>query len=191
MKISIPKKTLLYTHPVFIIGSYDKEGVPNIMAASWGGICCSEPPCVSVSLRAATYSYSNILENRAFTVNVPTAQQVNEADYTGIYSGKNENKFESLGLTPLKSDKVNAPYVKEFPLSMICKVVETHDLGLHLQFIGEVIENLVDEEYLGENGLPDIRKIQPFIYDSATRDYYGIGEKLIPAYSQKKKGKKG
>lgn len=186
MKKTINKKTLLYVHPVFIVGSYDDKGAPNIMAASWGGICCSQPPCVTVSLRKATHSYWNIMKNKAYTLNIPSASQVKEADYAGIYSGKDENKFESLGLTPVHSKIVNAPYVEEFPMNMICKVIHTYEIGLHTQFIGEVVESYASEEYLGENGLPDVARIDPFIYDSSSRGYFRVGEKILDAYSQTK-----
>ncbi len=68
MKKSIGAKTVVYPTPVFIVGTYDPEGKPNAMAAAWGGICCSRPPCVAVSLRKATYSYGNIVAREAFTV---------------------------------------------------------------------------------------------------------------------------
>lgn len=187
MKKSLKKKTLLYTHPVFIIGTYDEKDVPNIMAVSWGGICCSEPPCISISLRKATYSYHNIMNKKAFTVNMPSAKHVNEADFSGTFSGKDMNKFEELGLTAVKSELVDAPYVEEFPAAMICRLIETHELGLHTQFIGEILDVVADEDTLNEKGLPDMDKVNPFIYDSSSRSYFSIGEKLVNAYSAKKK----
>src|SRR5208283_3526259 len=51
MKASLGAKTLVYPTPVFVVGTYDKDGKPNVMTASWGGICYSQPPCVAVSLR--------------------------------------------------------------------------------------------------------------------------------------------
>jgi len=186
MKVQLGKKTILMAHPVLIIGSYDKDNRPNIMAVSWGGICCSDPPCIAISLRKATYSYGNIMETRAFTVNIPSEKQISEADYTGIYSGRNENKFESLNLTPVHSEYVNAPYILEFPLNHHCRVINITEIGLHTQFIGEIIETSADEEIM--NGkIPDINKVNPFIYDTASRSYYAIKEKLITAYSTLKK----
>jgi flavin reductase (DIM6/NTAB) family NADH-FMN oxidoreductase RutF len=68
MKRSIGAKTLIYPTPTWVVGSYDNQGKPNGMAVAWGGICCSEPPCVAVSLRKATYTYGNLVERQAFTV---------------------------------------------------------------------------------------------------------------------------
>ena len=75
MKKSIGAKTLVYPTPAFVIGTYDKDGRPNVMTAAWAGICCSKPPCVGVSLRKARYSYDNIVARKAFTVNVPPEMQ--------------------------------------------------------------------------------------------------------------------
>ena len=88
MKKSIGAKTIIYPSPVLIVGTYDKDGKPNAMTAAWGGVCCSEPPCVTVSLRKATYSYGNIIENKAYTINIPSEKYVRECDYFGSASGK-------------------------------------------------------------------------------------------------------
>jgi len=183
MKKSIGPRTIIQPNPVLIIGSYDPSGQPNIMTAAWGGICCSKPPCAAVSLREATYTYGNIQHHKAFTINIPSTAFVKEADYAGIYSGKQENKFEALGLTPVKSDVVNAPYVKELAVVLECEVLKVVEIGLHTQFIGEIKDIKADESILAENGLPDITKVQPFIYNSAGQDYYALGDFLGKAYT--------
>jgi len=183
MKKSIGPQTIIQPNPVLIIGSYDQNGQANMMAVAWGGICCSKPPCAAISLRQATHTYGNIQHHKAYTINIPSTSFVKEADYVGIYSGKNENKFKTLGLTPVKSDVVNAPYVKEFPVALECEVLKIVEIGLHTQFIGEIKDIKADESILAENGLPDIAKVQPFIYNSAGSDYYALGEFLGKAYS--------
>jgi len=99
MKKSFGAKTLIFPAPVWCVGSYDTSGKPNIMTIAWGGICCSKPPCVTISLRKATYTYGNIMERKAFTLNVPSEQYVQEADYFGIASGRDVDKFKETGLT--------------------------------------------------------------------------------------------
>ncbi len=183
MKKSIGPRAIIQPNPVLIVGSYDQNDRPNIMAVAWGGICCSKPPCAAISLRQATYTYGNIQHNRAFTINIPSTSFAKEADYVGIYSGKNEDKFNALGLTPVKSDVVNAPYVKEFPVVLECEVLKVVEIGLHTQFIGEIKDIKADENILAENGLPDIDKVQPFIYNSAGQDYYALGDLLGQAYT--------
>ncbi len=187
MKKSLGPKTLIYPTPAWVVGSYDKEGKPNVMTIAWGGICCSKPPCVAVSLRKATYTYGNIMARKAFTVSVPSEAHVKEVDYFGTVSGKNVDKFSATGLNPVKSDIVDAPYVKEFPLILECRVLQTIEVGLHTQFIGEIADVKGDESVLGEDGKPIIEKIKPVVYCPEIQAYHGIGRFLGQAFSIGKK----
>lgn len=182
MKKSIGAKTIAYPTPVFIVGTYDKSGKPNAMNVAWGGISSSSPPCVSISVREATYTHGNIVDKKAFTVNIPSQKYIKEADYFGIASGKNEDKFAATGLTPVKSELVDAPYIEEFPLTLECKLVNITELGLHTHFTGEIIDVKVDENLLDDEN-PDIEQIKPFLYDPSSRMYYGIGKALGKAFS--------
>ena len=183
MKKSIGAKTILYPAPVLIVGTYDKNGKPNGMTAAWGGICCSSPPCVTVSLRKATYSYGSIVENKAFTLSIPSEKYVTEADYFGIVSGKNRDKFKATGLTPVKSELVNAPYIQEFPLVLECKLRHTLEIGLHTQFVGEILDVKADEAVLSDDGAPNIKKINPIICAAFEQEYFGVGNKIGNAFS--------
>lgn len=181
------KKSLGANHftpsPVWVIGSYDKEGKPNVMTAAWVGICCSDPPCVTVSLRKATYSYGNVMERKAFTVNVPSEAFLKETDFFGLVSGRDTDKFKATGLTPEKSALVDAPYIREFPLVLECNLLHTYEIGLHTMFIGEIKDVKADESILGENGLIDMEKLKPFIYLPKDSNYYKIGGKVGKGFS--------
>jgi len=153
------------------------------MTVAWAGICCSAPPCISVSLRKATYSYGGIIENKAFTVSIPSEDHVKEADYFGLASGRDEDKFKTTGLTPVRSELVAAPYVGEFPFVLECKLLHSFEIGLHTMFVGEIVDIKAEESVLDENGNPDIEKIRPIIYGPGNRTYYGIGPDLGKAFS--------
>ncbi|MCE7698737.1 MAG: flavin reductase family protein [Methanobacterium paludis] len=183
MKKSVGAKTIVYPTPAFVVGTYDKAGKPDVMTAAWGGISSSNPPCVSISLQKPRYTYENIVEREAFTINIPSEDYVKETDYFGIVSGKNADKLATSGLTPVKSEIVDAPYVEEFPLVLECKLVHKVDLGLHTQFTGEIMDVKVDEDFVDSNGLPDITKIKPFFYDPSGRSYYGVGKNLGMAFN--------
>ena len=183
MKKSLGAKTIVYPTPVFLVGTYDDKGKPNLMAAAWGGICCSVPPCVAVSLRKATYSYGNIMSRGAFTINIAPSEMVAEADYCGIISGRDEDKFSKIGITPVKSGLVDAPYGGEFPFIVECKLHSSNEIGLHTQFIGEIMDIKADPKILGEDGKPDIKKIDPIIFDPGTRYYWSVGKNLGKAFS--------
>jgi len=183
MRKSLGAKTIVYPTPVFVVGTFDKRGQPNAATAAWGGICCSRPPCVAVSFRKATYTYKNIVERQAFTINIPSEDYAKEADYFGLASGANENKFVTAGLTPVTSELVDAPYVAEFPFALECRVLHTIEIGLHTQFIGEVLDIKADESVLAEDGTMDIQRVKPVIFAPDSGAYYGLGAYLGPAFS--------
>ena len=151
------------------------------MTASWGGICCSQPPCVAVSLRKATYTYGNIVERKAFTISIPSEQYARQADYFGLVSGRTSDKFAAAGLTPVRSDLVDAPYVKEFPLVVECRLVHTIELGLHTQFVGEVLDVKANQNAMTGRML-DIKKVRPLAFTPDTQEYYGIGNLVGKAF---------
>jgi flavin reductase (DIM6/NTAB) family NADH-FMN oxidoreductase RutF len=187
MKKSFGANTLIYPTPLWLIGTYDKNGKPDAAAIAWGGVCSSKPPCVAVSLRGATYTNGNILERKAFTVNVPSANQVEIADYCGMVSGRNVDKFAAAGITAVKSEKVDAPYIMEFPMILECSLLNHIEIGIHTHFIGEIMDVKVDESMLGPDGLPDIMKIQPVIFAPEKRAYHSVGKYLGEAFSIGKK----
>jgi len=183
MKKSLGPKSIIFPAPVLVVGSYDKEGKANAMTAAWGGICCSKPPCIAVSIREATYTYGNIMERKAFTINIPSEDHIKEADYFGLVSGRKEDKFAVTGLTPIKGEHVDAPWIKEFPLVLECSLLKVVEIGLHTQFIGEVKDLKADESVLNEHGSPDIKLVRPFSFTPETRGYYGTGALLGKAFS--------
>jgi flavin reductase (DIM6/NTAB) family NADH-FMN oxidoreductase RutF len=182
-KRSFGPKTMVFPHPVFVIGSYGAQGVPNIATASWAGICCSDPPAVAVSWRPSRLTYENIQQRGAFTVNIPSTAQVEQADYAGMVSGRAGDKFAALGLTPLRSALVDAPAVAEFPVVLHCRLLHSFALGCHTQLVGEILDLEVEEAALDEQGRPDIRRIDPLIYSIGDRSYYGVGERVAEAFS--------
>ncbi|MCP4413798.1 MAG: flavin reductase family protein, partial [Gammaproteobacteria bacterium] len=172
MKKSLGAKPLAFPTPVWIVGTYDKEDKPNVMTIAWGGICCSKPPCVNISLRKATYSYDSIIDRKAFTINIPSEKFVKEVDYFGIATGKNTDKFAATGLTPVKSDLVDAPYVKEFPLVIECEMIHNVEVGLHTLFVGEIKDIKTDESMLNEDGVPGIERVSPILFAPEIRSYH-------------------
>jgi flavin reductase (DIM6/NTAB) family NADH-FMN oxidoreductase RutF len=185
MKHSMGAKTLILPTPAWLVGTYDADGRPNVMTAAWGGICCSRPPCLAVSLRKATYTHGNLVARQAFTVSVPSEALMREADFCGIsaYSGRNTDKFAVTGLTAVRSELVDAPYVQECPLVVECRLVHTFELGLHTQFVGEIVDVKADADVLDERGLPDIARVRPLVFSPESQTYHSVGEYLGRAFS--------
>ncbi|MBF0513442.1 MAG: flavin reductase family protein [Desulfovibrionaceae bacterium] len=183
MKKSLGTATLLAPTPVWLVGAYDASGRANAAVIAWGGICCSKPPCVAISLRAATMTHGNIMARRAFTVNIPSEELIAQADYFGIVSGRDVDKFAATGLTAVKSELVDAPYIAEFPLVVECVVLQVVELGLHTQFVGEIKDIKADEAVLAEGGGLDVGKLRPVAFAPSARTYHGLTTSIGPAFS--------
>jgi flavin reductase (DIM6/NTAB) family NADH-FMN oxidoreductase RutF len=180
---SLGVDTIAYPLPVWVIGSYDDEGRPNAMTAAWVGICCSEPPYVAVSIRKSRYSFASVLKRRAFTVNVPSERHVREVDYLGLASGREVDKLAAAGLTAVRSQLVDAPYIAEFPLVIECRLAQTIELGVHTQFVGHIMDVKADPSVLTEQGLPDIEKIRPIVFAPKTYTYHTVTPSIGQAFS--------
>lgn len=115
------------------------------MTAAWGGIGCSKPPCVAISLRRTTYSYASIEARKAFTISIPSEAQVKMADFVGMKSGRNLDKFAVCHLNPVRSALVDEPYVAETPLILDCCLIQTLEIGLHTLFVEPRAEDRSDE----------------------------------------------
>lgn len=187
MKKTLGAKAILYPAPVVVIGSYGPDGLPNVMTASWVGICCSIPPCVSVAFRPERFSYENILHRKAFTISIPSEKHAVEADYFGMVSGKKQSKLEITGFEAIKAEHVDAPYVAEFPVVLECRLKAVHPIGCHVQFVGEIVDCKAEPSVLDERGLPDMEKVRPLIYVPESGTYYGVGSRIGKAYSLGKK----
>lgn len=174
-KRSLGAETIAPPSPVWVIGSYDAAGKPNMMTASWVGVCCSRPPCVMIALREATYTHGNITKSQAFTVNMPPERYAAETAYFGRVSGRDEDKLAATGLTAVRGDSLNAPYLDEFPLVIECAVIKTIELGLHTMFIAEIKDVKASESVLDESGMPDLEKLGSFVFSYGSGGFYGTG----------------
>jgi flavin reductase (DIM6/NTAB) family NADH-FMN oxidoreductase RutF len=178
MKHDLGAKLAVYPTPVYLVTTYDKEEKPNIMTVGWGGVCNSNPPCVCISVRPATHTYHALLERKAFTMNIATEKFTREAAYCGRVSGKKENKFKKTGLTPTRSEVVDAPYIEEIPINLECKVIQIHEIGSHTQFIGQIINAKIDAS-LRDIGASTIGMLKPIVYGVGNDFiYYGIGANI-------------
>ena len=179
MRKNFGPKPLLYPQPVFIIGTYDENGVPNAMNAAWGGI--SEANEMSICISAGHKTTKNILAKGAFTVSMATADTVVACDYVGVASGnKVENKMEKAGFHTTKSEFVDAPLIDELPMAVECRLKSYDEETCRL--VGEIVNVCADESVLGENGKVDVAKLRPITFDPMNGAYCVIGEKVGNAF---------
>lgn len=179
MRKSFGVKPMVYPMPVFIIGTYDENGVANAMNAAWGGI--SEENEISICISADHKTTYNLLKRGAFTVSMATADFVKECDYVGIVSGNDvPNKLDVCGLHTEKSELVDAPIIVELPMALECRLKSYDPESCRL--VGEIVNVSADESVL-TNGKIDPDKLKPITYDSANHTYRVVGEIVGKAYS--------
>ena len=181
--VSLGARPFAVPAPVFLVGSYDAMGKANIMPASWGGLCASQPPCLAVSLTRSRWSYAAILERKAFTVSIPSCAQVAQADFAGITSGKDVDKFAKLGLTPQAAEHVDAPFVAQCPVVIELRLAHTLELGSHVQLVGEIMDVKIHPHCLDSNSQPQLQRVDPLLFVPLTREYWSTGQRVAKAFS--------
>ena len=142
--------------PVVMVSCASRDGRNNIITIAWTGVVCSEPPTVYISVRPERHSYKMIKETGEFVINLTTEDLVPHADYCGVKSGANTDKWKDTRLTAVKASKVAAPLIGESPVNIECRVKDIIPLGSHDLFIGEVLAVNVDEKYMDEKGRFDL-----------------------------------
>lgn len=167
--------TALYPVPAALITCADRTGQRNIITLAWVGTVCSDPPLVAIGVRPARHSHKLIQDSGEFVVNIPRADQVWAADYCGMYSGREVDKFAETGLTPIPASQVVAPLIAECPVALECRVRQVLSLGSHDVFIGEVVAVQADEDVLAGERL-DPAKLSPLAYVAGS--YWSLGEQV-------------
>lgn len=161
--------------------TYGDDNVVDVMNMAWGGICAEN--MVSLNIDEDHKTSENIKKRGAFTLSIADIPHIEAADFFGIASGsKMPDKFERSGLSAVKSEKVDAPIVQEFPLTLECRVIEDKMEVYGHHIIGEIVGVLADEAVLDEKGKVDAAKLNAFVFDQFRSGYYAIGEKVGQAW---------
>lgn len=179
--------TFIYPIPAVLVTSGTMEN-SNILTVAWTGIMNTNPAIVYISVRPERYSYNLIKENKEFAINLTNKDLAFATDWCGVRSGAKFDKFKEMKLTKEKANFIQAPLIKESPVSIECKVIEEKTYGSHTTFIAEVLSIDADEKYMDEKGSFDISKCDLIAY--ANGGYYELGKKIGKfGYSVEKKKK--
>ena len=186
MKKDLGVKPYLFPMPVLMIATYCEDGKVDVMNMAWGGICDTNK--VALNITESHKTAENIKKRGAFTISVADAKHIDESDFFGIASAnKMENKFEKTGMTAVKSTRVDAPIIEEYPITLECKVNKIQKDEDGFRVVGEIVNVLADEEVLDENGKVDPTKLNAFVFDQFQNGYYAIGDKIGEAWNNGKK----
>ena len=167
---------MLYPVPVAMVSCADRNARPNIITVAWTGTVCSDPAMVSVSVRPERYSYDILRDTGEFVINLTTAELAGAADFCGVRSGRDCDKFRECCLTPVSSQYVAAPSIAESPVSIECRVRQIIPLGTHDLFLADVLGVTADSRYLDQNGRFCLEKAGPVAYSHG--EYFELGHRI-------------
>lgn len=182
---SFGQKSWMLPQPVLIIGTYNSDGTPNAMNAAWGGQWDAKEIVISMGAHATT---ENLARCNDFTVAFATKNTMVASDFVGIVSAKNDpEKMQKTGWTAIKADNVNAPVFTDFPMTLECRILRKIDESEEGYYIvAEIVNILVNEEYLADDGKPDVEKMQLITYDPVHHGYISLGNRVGNAFSDGK-----
>ena len=185
MKSFGPKPWVL-PQPVLIIGTYNEDGTPNAMNAAWGGQWDAKEIMICMGTHATTENLAGCAD---FTVAFATKKTLIASDFVGIVSAKNDpQKMQKTGWTSVKAENVNAPVFTDFPMTLECRILRKIDETAEgYNIVAEIVNILVDENYLGEDGKPQVEKMNLITYEPVHHGYLVLGERVGNAFSEGKK----
>ena len=179
--------TFIYPIPAVMVSCGTMEE-SNIITVAWTGILNTNPAMCYISVRPERYSHDIIKENGEFAINLTTRQLAYAADWCGVKSGRDVDKFKEMKLTKEKANIISVPLIKESPVSVECKVKEIVPLGSHDMFVAEIVAIDADDKYIDDRGAFDISKCDLIAY--ANGGYYPLEKKIGKfGYSVQKKSK--
>lgn len=172
----------IFPMPVLMIGTYNEDGTVDVMNAAWG--MAQSMKHLKLCLTESHKTVKNMKRTNSCTVALGTKNLIVESDYLGMVSSNNvSNKFEKTGLHAVKSNKVDAPIIEEYPICMECKVGGYEDDGV----LVEVVNVQAEEKYLNEDGTIKLNEVGIISYDPYGQGYYVVGDKVGQAFSDGKK----
>ena len=168
---------MLYPLPAVLVSTADLKRNANILTVAWTGTICSDPAMLYISVRPERYSYHMLKETWEFAVNLTTEKLAYAADWCGVKSGRDVDKWKEMNLTKGGAAKLKyAPVILESPVNIECQVTEVKELGSHHMFLAKVMAVQVDEKYMKKNGKFELNSTGLLAYSHG--EYFGLGKGL-------------
>jgi flavin reductase (DIM6/NTAB) family NADH-FMN oxidoreductase RutF len=160
---------------------------PNVLTIAWVGIVNTIPAKTYISVRPSRYSYGLIRQSGEFVINLTPAALTRAADFCGVRSGRDVDKFAAMGLTPEKATQVASPMLAQSPVSIECRVTQVIPLGSHDMFLADILAVNVDEAFVDKAGKLHLDRCGLMAF--AHGEYFELGKKLGSfGFSVRKKG---
>ena len=184
MKVNVKNHTMMYPAPAVVASAYDEEGKADACTLAFATMCSHHPPAVMIAINSTLKrkTLKSILHSKEFCLAFGSVEQVAEVDYLGIGSGYREDKLSKIGFTHQNGQKVNAPIINEFKLSLECRVMHIAEVGSHTQITGEIVNVQAEDDIVDDKGKIILENLNPIAYDDITHSYFRLGEKICDAF---------
>lgn len=177
MKQKLGPTNALYPLVTAIVGA-TVDGTPDFATVAHVGIAHLKG--ITLGMGNVHLTNQGIIENGAFSVNLPSEDMVAVVDHIGMVSGKKEDKSHLFEL--FHGELEAAPMIEECKVTMECRLIEHVKLPTHDLFVGEVVGTYADVDVL-TNGVIDIAKLKPLLFDMASKKYWGVGDPVAKCWS--------
>ena len=156
--------TQLFPMPALLVAVKTGEGSANVLTVAWAGIVAGNPPIMALEIGGNHYSTPFIEQERCFSVNVPRSDQVVEADYCGLVSGrKDPDKPATCDWTMIPATQISAPLIAECPLNFECRLVDEVKTANGRFYLAEIVETHADEDVLVDGKISALA-LDPLIF---------------------------
>ena len=176
-KVQVQPNRPVYPTPAALITSADKDGRPNVLTlGETFNISIARPVILGIAIRKSRYSHALISRTREFVVNLPTQAIAEQVWFCGRTSGRDVDKFQQTGLTPIPASVVKAPLIAECPVNVECRVFGIQVIGDHDLFLGEAVAQHVNADVLDEEGRIVVEKLNGFAF--VRGEFWTLGRKI-------------
>ena len=159
--------------PIAFASTVDREGNINLSPFSFFNVFSANPPVMVFSParrgrdNTTKHTLENVLEVPEVTINIVNHAIVEQMSLSSTEYEKGVNEFVKSGLTPIHSEQIKPPRVKESPVSFECKVLEVKSLGEN-GGAGQLVICEVLLVHISDNIYVD-GSIDPFKLDAVSR----------------------
>jgi flavin reductase (DIM6/NTAB) family NADH-FMN oxidoreductase RutF len=185
-KIKLGSKPMIYPMPITLVGA-DVAGKPNFMTIAFIGIVNMNPAMIAMGANPSHLTCKGIVENRTFSVNLPSVKMIELTDFVGLYSGEKTDKTKLFRI--FRGMTKTAPMIEECSLNLECTLIQKLSLGgTDDIYIGEIVQTYCGEEFMTA-GKPDVEKMGTFVFTMNDNRYFSLGKVVGKAWSDGKKYK--
>ncbi len=134
---------LLEPGPVVLVTTA-RRGRSNVMTMSWHMMVEFTPPLVACVVSSADHSFAALRATRECVIAIPAVELAPKVVKVGNSTGRDIDKFEKFGLTPVPAQEVAPPLVAECFANLECRVADTRLVNKYNLFVLEVVKAWID-----------------------------------------------